>query len=142
MSRRIGSHEVEVEGDLLQLHARGPFTLKDMKEFTDLAEVHAQQIGYLLILNDLREAQTLSAEVRRYSAERARETKQRGSPIYAASAAYGAGPVVRGLAALYFAMLRLVSDGAQNNIIAKSEAEARAYLDEQRRIFQSKLAAR
>jgi hypothetical protein len=136
MSRNIGLHVLDVEGDLLKLTLHGDFTLEDMKLFTDVAEEHRVRLGYLLILNDLKEAKSLSAAARRYSAERAKEAKLRG-PVYAASAVYGASPLIRGLAALFYSMLRLMSGGDQTNYVAGTEAEARAFLNERRRYFWS-----
>ncbi len=137
MGRYVGSHFVEVEGDLLKLTAHGSFTLEDMKEFSALADEHAGGHGYLLILNNLADGKLVSPEARKYSAQQIREAKKHG-PIYAASASFGASTLLRGAAALYFAMLRLLSDGDQDYCMAKTEEEARAYLDERRRYFQSK----
>lgn len=141
MSRSIGTHALEVEGDILKLTVRGTFTLEDMKQFTALAAEHATTLGYMLVLNDVNAAGGLSAEARRYSAELTREAMRNG-PIYSASASYGSTVIIRALVTLYYSMLRLVTGGGHRNYIAKSEDEARAFLTEQRQRFQTELKSR
>ena len=138
MERKIGSHTLAIEGDVLKLTAHGYFTVEDMKLFLDISAEHTAQFGYRLVLHDLTDAKDLTAEARRYTAARVREDKLKGR-MYLASASFGAGRIARAMMSLFYAMLRLTSRGDHTNYIAKSEADARAFLDEQRLYFQAQL---
>lgn len=80
----------------------------------------------------------LSREVRRQVAESTRDTLHR-TKAQAASAAYGAGAVVTGLMSLLFSALRIMTKGSHKNTIVRTEAEARAFLSEQRCQFRREL---
>lgn len=138
MTTAIGPHEVEIQGDLIKLVVHGPFTLADMQHFMPLREGQTATYGYVLLLIDLGDAVSLSAEARRYAADWNREAHGR-APILGANASFGGSAVVRGATALFQAVVKLVTGGGIHTHQARTEAEARAFLAEQRRSFRAKL---
>ena len=138
MTTAIGPHEVEIQGDLIKLVIHGPFTLDDMQRYMPLREAQTAANGYVLLLIDLNDAVSLSAEARRFAADRNREARARG-PVYGANASFGGGALVRGATALFQAIVKLVTGGGIHTHQARTEAEARAFLDAQRRSFRAQL---
>ena len=134
----VGTHEVRYEGDLVRVTLHGAFTLEDMKRFFPVNEAHSAQHGYSLLLVDLDDAKSLSSEARRYAAEQNREAHKRG-PVYGANATFGGSMLMRGTAALLLSMMRLVGGGGIRTHLTATEADARAFLAEQRRRFRAQL---
>ena len=135
---RIGAHELRFEGDILFCAVYGVFTLADMQRFMSVSDAYAEEHGYGLVLADIDAATNLTAEARRYAADHNREVQQRDTRPRA-SALFGGSMLVRGVATLLTAGIRLVGGGGIHTRLAGSEAEARAFLAEQRQIFRAQL---
>ena len=133
----LGTHEIRFEGDLIVCKVRGVFTLQDMKDFAPVAEAHNDRHGYSLVLSDLRDATGLTAEARRFAADWNRQAQARG-PLLRAHAMYGGSMLMRGVAALFISVVRIVGGTDLRSHLAATEAEARAFLAEQRQIFQER----
>lgn len=135
----VGAHEVYREGDLLKVVMHGAYTIADMQRFVDLTEAQAAVQGYVLVLVDIDDGKGMSAEVRRFAAQKNREAAARG-PIYGANASYGGSAIMRGVGALFLAMIRLLGGGGVRTNLSATEAEARAFLDAQRKSFHAQLS--
>ena len=135
----VGTHQVYYEGDLLRVVLHGAYTVDDMQRFVDLTEARAAAQGYVLVLVDIDDGKSMGAEVRRFAAERNREAAARG-PVYGANATFGGSVIMRGMTALFLSIIRLLGGGGIRTHMAATEADARAFLDEQRRIFHEKLS--
>ena len=135
----VGAHQVFREGDLLRVVMHGAYTIDDMQRFVELTEKQAAVQGYVLVLVDINDGKGMSAEVRRFAAQKNREAAARG-PIYGANASFGGSAIMRGVGALFLAMIRLLGGSGVRTNLSASEAEARAFLDEQRRSFHAQLS--
>lgn len=133
-------HTISIEDDLVFLTVHGEFTLAHLDALNALLAEMLQKNGYLLTLMNVSEAQLLSKEVRKKAAESTRDLL-RGSKAHAASAAYGASVLLTGLTSLLFSALRILTNDGHKNTIVRTEAEARAFLSEQRHRFRRELAA-
>ena len=138
----LGTHTVRIEGDLIRVTVRGVFTIEDMRRFVPMTEAIGIEHGYALVLTDIDAAKGLTAEARRFAADHNRAALQKYGEIYSANAIYGGNVLMRGMGALFLAVIRLVSSSTIGTRLAGSEAEALSFLDEQRRIFRAKLEKR
>lgn len=137
MEPGLSPHTLLVEGDLIWLTVRGEFTLAHLGLLDTLIEEQARARGYVLTMINATEARLLSKEVRKRAAEHTRDVMRQG--VLAASAVYGANSLLIGLSSLLFSALRILTGDAHKNRIVRTEAEARAFLSEQRQQFRRKL---
>ena len=137
----LGTHEIWFEDDLVVCKVHGVFTLADMQNFAPIADAHNDKHGYGLVLSDISDATGLTAEARRFAAGWNREAQKRG-PLARAHAIYGGNMLMRGVAALFIAVVRVVGGTDLRSHLAGTEAEGRAFLAEQRRVFQAQRGQR
>ena len=135
----LGTHLIRIVDDLIEVTVRGVFTLADMQRFVQLADAHGQKYGYALVLTDIDAAKGLQAEARRFAADHNRAVVRQYGEVHSANAIFGGSVLMRGMGALFLAVIRLVSSSSAGTHLAGSEAEARAFLAEQRRRFREKL---
>lgn len=137
MEPDLSPHTLLVDGDLVCLTVRGEFTLAHLSSLNAVLEREAQARGYLLTLINAADARLLSKEVRKRAAESTRDVMGKG--LHAASAVYGTSALLTGLSSLLFSALRILTGEAHKNRIVRTEAEARAFLSEQRKQFRREL---
>lgn len=88
----------------------------------------SDEVGFILSLVDARRAGTITPEARRMSA-----AYQREHPVPGAVAVFGVGAVLRAINALYSRAVAYLTNSQREMALFQTEAEARAWLDGQRR---------
>jgi hypothetical protein len=123
----IGTHQLRIEDDLAYLRINGDINPPDTKGLLEHFQRVHQQKGHLFLLFDAVHAGTISAESRRMFIE-----WNRTYPI-AAVVNFGGGMVQKALAVLLHNAIRIMTKKAPLFAYLATEAEARKWLDEQRR---------
>lgn len=98
-----------------------------MADFASLNKYYATQHGYVMCVVDARRVGTMTPESRRRSAELSKELACPG-----VTALYGASLIARTLGMLVMKAIAITRQVPADITFFKNEAEARAWLDEQR----------
>ena len=126
MQVAIGGHTFLVEGDVLQCMLQGDFTAQHARElFVLLEQVQADE-GSFVILADISQMGTIDAAARRWMALESRRFACR------ATAMYGASLPARTVITLLLRSLALFRPTLMPLHFAKTEQEARLWLEAQR----------
>lgn len=128
--RKIGSHEVEIEGDVMHVRFRGPYRPDDAREILTLSDQIFREHGTMFSLADLAYAQQPGPETRRVLATWPYLGEYVGI-MYGASVAHRA--VIR-LVASAHRLLRPARTPTPLIEICATEADARQVVDRHRRL--------
>lgn len=131
----LGAHRYRVEGDTAFFEVQGPISVEEMEEHLSRQEAIAREIGWALTVYDSRQGTGVSAEVRRYVAER-----MRTRPFRAAGAVFGASFVIRTMVMLMVRAVSLFTNTGQFVGYFKTEAEAIEYCADMRELFRAEIA--
>ncbi len=123
----IGPHRVVCGEDLFLAQFVGELTAEHMPRVSEIGNGYARRQGYTLVLVDASRASAMTPEARRMSVE-----NRRKNPSPSAAAIFGTSVATRALATLLFKAIELLGGIDGNVAFFKTEAEARAWLDEQR----------
>ena len=123
----IGSHRVVFEPDLYAITFIGDLTVEQVPDFAACNKYYAKCQGYVMCVADATKVGTMTPESRRLSAELSREL---GCP--GATAIYGASLLARTLSVLVTQAIAMIRKVPSEVAFFKTEAEARAWLLEQR----------
>ncbi len=123
----IGPHRLLCGQDMYFVECIGDVTAEHMPAFFALTKRYTQKNGYVLALVDASRMGTMSPEARRLSVAYGKQ-----DPGRRATAIFGASLVTRTLATLLFKAIALITQRASESAFFKTEAEARAWLDEKR----------
>jgi hypothetical protein len=123
----IGSHRVVFEPDLYAITFIGDLTIEQVPDFAECNKYYAQRLGYIMCVADASQVGTMTPESRRLSAELSREI---GCP--GVTAIYGASLIARTLSVLVTKAISMIRKVHSEVAFFKTEAEARAWLAEQR----------
>lgn len=126
MADAIGTHSFDMDGDILCLTIRGEMTPEDARHELALLAKLCDEQGYALVLVDLTHSTGMKPEARRSLAEWNR------APTRQATAFYGATLAARATAALLMNAKALVSQHRPSYMFFETEAQARAWLDDER----------
>lgn len=102
---------------------RGNLTLVNVKPLVELQQALVDELGYLLLLMDVRASTGIDMAARKYSTEWGQ--RYVGSVF---TAAYGAHPVVRGMLNLLSRATEIFSRRSAKLAFFERESEARAWL--------------
>lgn len=137
---RIGNHSIRFEGDLMVVTLRGDLTLADAEAYIQLVAEHSLRCGYALLLTDVSQATRMSSQVRNHFVRRVREIAARnGGVLPSARASFGASLLARAISTMAYAAMQLVLGRGQFYKVTETEAEARAWLAEQRARIRARL---
>jgi hypothetical protein len=123
MVLEIGPHSIEIEGDCMLVRMRGSFTLPHMKAFCEAADRIIAEHGYLFTISDFSAGADFPADSRRYASQWQNTVKVRGSAVFGAS--FGMTVIMR----MFSRATALLHKYDTPLLVAKSENEARAWVD-------------
>jgi hypothetical protein len=103
---KIGPHEVDVEGDVMHVHMRGPYLPDEARQFLRLSDQIFREHGTMYSLANMAGAPTPSPETRRVLAT----WEFLGDYV---SVMYGVGTVQRAILSLILSAQRLLGSGPQ-----------------------------
>lgn len=129
----IGPHRVVRSEDLFLAQFVGELTAEQMPRVSEIGNEYARQKGYTLVLVDASRVSGMTPEARRMSVE-----NRRKNPSPSAVAIFGTSVTTRALATLLFKAIELLGRIDGNVAFFKTEAEARAWLDEQRVLLRAR----
>lgn len=135
VSRQIGMHHVEIDGDILFMKYKGDLSLPEMEELIALLEQTFAGRTYYAILDYSEMASVDAAARKRISAW----TSERSS--FSGAAIYGASMTMRAITALVQSAIRLLSKKYIPVVFVKNEEQARACVAEIRQRAQAKAAS-
>lgn len=127
----VGRHRVVCEEDMYCITFMGETTVQDTWELDKIIRHYAQQ-GYLLCLGDITHSVSMSHEARKLTAQLSRDLNCPG-----ATALFGGNAATRILASLVLKALTLIARDMRVFSLFKTEAEARAWLAEQRPLLRA-----
>ncbi len=127
-AERIGPHWIWIEGDMCVTVIDGDTTPEHVIAMQRKSRLLFDEFGFILSLVDARQAGTITPEARRLSA-----SYQREHPVPGAVAVFGVGAVLRAINALYSRAVAYLTNSQREMALFQTEAEARAWLDGQRR---------
>lgn len=130
--RFVGRHRLRTEGDVVFLQMDGDMVLDESKQIHAELERVLAEVGSVFVLVDMSYGRNTAPDARRFIAEWNRRHRVSGAVIF------GGRVPQRAAATLVFAAIRLFRPGMFPLAMLKTEAEARAWIVEQR----SKLPAR
>lgn len=134
--RPLGGHKARIDGDLVFLRVKGVVTLTDMMEFMRVQVSVKREHGAVYMLYDSRENTGLDPAARKYATDHASEESR-----VTAAASFGAPFSMRVLVNMLnraHEMLRVEGTRVQ---LFDTEAEARTYLEAERRRLTAPAAA-
>lgn len=135
--RFIGKHRTVYEQDISTWELHGEISLAEAKELTAQSRPAGER-GYSMLLINAHDCPSVSPEVRRYLAD-----YSRAYSIPSCTVIIGASAVVRTVSILLTNALRLLTRPVAGGLFfVKSESEARAIFDDQRRSLQQAAARR
>lgn len=127
----LGKHRYYVDKDLFVLDGHGEISVKELEELFRTCWRIGDEYGYWLVLVDARAGVGMSADARRYVGQ-VRKIHPSGKN---ATAIFGGGLIELTFITLIRNVIRLLR-GEESSIAAcRTEAEARAWLDEQRELL-------
>lgn len=127
--RPFGPHELYIEGDLVLSIVKGMVTLADVRQLLACMEEVISRYGYFMLLADNARFVGIDADARRHSALWTADKRILGMATYNASF------TARTLLSLIMKGINLLNPNPLQFTFVKSEAEARAWLAEQRRRY-------
>jgi hypothetical protein len=125
-SKRIGMHEIRIEGDLLYLIQHGDYTLSDAQAVNGEVEALLARLGRAYVMVDQTHAGKTPPEARRCLVEWNRKHVVNGAVIFGGSAA------ARAVATLVLNAVRIFQSSAVPMQFAASEADSRAWIEKLR----------
>ena len=123
----FGKHWMRLEGDILYCKYTGLISVPDVRESMQLLDKMLVPGRTYYIIADVADVTGMEAEARRISTEWF-ATHNIGGAVN-----FGAGAVTRAIAALILSMLRLLHRNHMSSEFVKTEEEARAWVEAQRR---------
>ena len=129
----IGPHRVVCGEDWFLARFVGPLLAEHMPAVNELSNGYARRKGYTLVLVDASGASAMTPEARRMTVDNSRK-----NPAPSAAAIFGTSLATRALATLLFKAIELLGGMDGNVAFFKTEAEARAWLDEQRVLLRAR----
>jgi hypothetical protein len=134
VSRQIGKHYVQIDGDILFMKYVGDLSLPEMEELIALLEATFGREPYYAILDYSEMASVDAAARKRISAW----TTDRG---FRGAAIYGASMTMRAVTALVQSAIRLLSKKYIPVVFVKDDAAARVAVAEMKQRSQAQKAA-
>jgi len=125
--QNIGTHSVEVDGDVVFYQMRGIITLDDMKEMVVLQARVRRERGRLFVLYDSRENTGLHPAARKYVTDHA--TPETSAD---AAASFGASFSLRVLVNMFTRVQDALGKEGPRTMLFDTEADARRYLEQER----------
>jgi hypothetical protein len=126
--RKIGLHEVEIEGDIMHVRLGGPYLPEEARQFMTLSDQIFREHGSIYSLADLASAQPPGPETRRVLAT----WPYLGEYV---SVMYGANLVQRAILQLLSSAKRLLSSTPTPLVqLCATESEARQFIADHRRL--------
>jgi hypothetical protein len=133
----VGSHRMRIQGDLIEWEGIGPVRIADIRAYQDLRDTVLARLGYCVALVNSQATAGINPDARRFLAEQARSHVQRR----VSTAVYGVSGPAYAMAALVIRAMELLGRRKNQILICSNEAEARAWLETQRRLYQATSAA-
>lgn len=130
--RLVGRHRLRTEEDLVTLRMDGDMVLDETRQIHAELERVLAEVGRAFVLVDMSHGRNTAPDARRFIAEWNRRHRVSGAVIFGCSVPQ------RAAATLVFAAIRLFRPSMFPLAMLKTEAEARAWIEEHR----SKLLAR
>lgn len=125
-SQMVGKHTMRLEEDIVYLIMDGDMDLENAQAFHDQIEKVLTRLKRVFVLVDMTRARNTTPDARRFVAEWNRKHRASGAAIF------GGSTTQRAAAALTFAAIRMFRPSLLPIATAKTEAEARAWISEQR----------
>lgn len=125
---RVGRHLLRVEGDVVFVIWNGDVGLEDVRELFDAVDRACAGQPMLFMLSDSRSTGSFDPEARRWVMQQSRGRRQ-----IALSVVFGASFPVRVVGNMIHRAMRLFVPDAPEIVFFGTEAEARAFIDEERR---------
>lgn len=122
----INQHGVKVDGDVLFIRFIGEYAPDEARTIMTLLCRLYEEHGHVFFLGDVSQAAVPGPETRRVIAE----WRLPGDNL--PSAYFGASWTIRAVTSLIHSAMRMLGRNTSPSYYAKTEAEARAWLDEQR----------
>lgn len=130
----FGTHRTRFEEpDLCITIADGEITVQDMNAFVELQKKFSEKRPYLLAITDFSRFTKISPEARKILAQEARAIPLRGNVMI------GASFQTRILSNLIMGAFNLFSKRDNPTHFCKTEGEARAWIEERRKILRAEL---
>lgn len=129
----IGPHRVVCGEDSFLAQFVGELTAEHLPAVNEISNGYARRKGYTLVLVDAARASAMTPEARRMTVDNSRK-----NPAPSAAAIFGTSVATRALATLLFKAIALLGGIDRNVAFFKTEAEARAWLDEQRVLLRAR----
>jgi hypothetical protein len=121
MLTQVGTHTFEVEGDSIWATYRGPVTLAELKQLTDMLGSILQRFGYAIIVCELSQAGGMAADGRRHLSDYIKR-------VHTQSIFVGAGLLQQTVIMMIERMSLLFGGAPRNNRFVNSRDEALAIL--------------
>jgi hypothetical protein len=126
-SVRVRTHVIEVEPpDLLIIRVSGEITFEDIQGFSAVTAEHTASWPYLLYISDNTHMTTMGPEARK-----AATSMSEGGPAMRGFAIIGGGAMAI-ISSMLLKMISLLRRGEFPTVMRKTEAEARAWIDQRR----------
>lgn len=134
--RPLGGHWVRIEGDLVHLRVKGVVKVGDMAEFMRLQAQVKREHGAVFMLYDSRENTGLDPAARKYATDHASIESR-----IDAAASFGASFSMRVVVNMLNRALEMLGREGARVQLFDTEAEARQYLESERRRLRPPVAA-
>ncbi|MFO0573020.1 MAG: STAS/SEC14 domain-containing protein [Polyangia bacterium] len=125
-SQMVGKHTMTIEEDIVFLTMDGDMDLENAQTFHEQIEKVLTRLKRVFVLVDMTRARNTTPDARRFVAEWNRKHRASGAAIF------GGSVTQRAAAALTFAAIRIFRPSLLPIATLKTEAEARAWISEQR----------
>jgi hypothetical protein len=136
----FGRHRHRIIGDVIEFESTGDFTLPDLARLNDLQRQIEPIFGYTLIYVDNLEPGSLAADVRRQAVANNRDPQRRPWSMAMIGLRGAKGLLARAALVLTAQAIQLASGRYMPVRLFETEAQARAWLAEERRRHRQGLA--
>lgn len=123
---QFGPHQVELDGDLVITRLRGTLTLEHMQKWCYIADGVIAEYGEIFSIGDYRGAGSILPQARRWVGEWSGSAQIRGMAFF------GASPLLRVVMMMIARAGALLRKFMAPTVFVATEAEARAWVKEQR----------
>lgn len=134
--RPLGGHQARIEGDTIHLKVEGVVTLSDMVDFMHAQAQVRREHGFVFMLYDSRKNTGLEPAARKYATDHTTPESR-----IDAAASFGAPFAIRVLVNMLNRAHDMLGREGARTLLFETEAQAREYLDAERRRLRPSAAA-
>jgi hypothetical protein len=124
----IGRHPYSLTGDTLHIHFDGTISVSDLEALRAVITSLLEQAGHSFVIGDMARSTGLDPDARKYLGEWSKQQSGKNS----LSVTYGLSFATRTMITLAVNAMKLLGKQDINVVLVKTEAEALAWVEEQR----------